>query len=131
MLEFTVIDTTTNEYPDLWKIATTEEWAKHLMYCDMEGFAISEDGALLLLDECGNVAYCPADRFKVVYTVDVTPVIAEERADVAKEVLLELERQIHDKAIYPGAKDAYSFVNVKVFDAVLNNLLKKYEVDKK
>lgn len=91
MLEFTVIDTTTNEYPDLWKIATTEEWAKHLMYCDMEGFAISEDGALLLLDECGNVAYCPADRFKVVYTVDVTPVITEERADVAREIFEEIK----------------------------------------
>lgn len=104
MLEFTVIDTTTNEYPDLWKIATTEEWAKHLMYCDMEGFAISEDGALLLLDECGNVAYCPADRFKVVYTVDVTPVITEERADVAREIFeeikicLECEYMAHLKA---------------------------------
>lgn len=54
-----------------------------------------------------------------------------KQSEVAKEVLLELKRQIHDKAIYPGAKDAYSFVNVKVFDAVLNNVLKKYEVDKK
>ena len=71
MLEFTVIDTVTNEYPDLWKIATEEEWAKHLIYCDMEGFAIAEDGGLLLLDECGGVAYCPADRFKVVCTANV------------------------------------------------------------
>jgi hypothetical protein len=90
MLEFTVIDTTTNQYPDLWKIATTEEWAKHLMYCDMEGFAISEDGELLLLDECGGVAYCPADRFKVVYTADVAP-----RAEVAREIFEEIEDVIN------------------------------------
>lgn len=107
MLEFTVIDTTTNEYPDLWKIATTEEWAKHLMYCDMEGFAISEDGALLLLDECGNVAYCPADRFKVVYNegqddhhkqVACYTLGCQEgnkiRSEVAREVFEKIEDQL-------------------------------------
>lgn len=65
---FTVIDTKTGEYPDLWEIAETEEWAKHLMYCDMDGFAIHEDGTLVLLDECGNFGYCPAGRFKIVMT---------------------------------------------------------------
>lgn len=28
---FTVIDTKTGEYPDLWKIATSKDWAKDLM----------------------------------------------------------------------------------------------------
>lgn len=68
MISFTVIDNQTGKEPDLWKIATNEDWAKHLMYCDMEGFAISEDGTLLLLDECGNFAYCPEGRFTV--TID-------------------------------------------------------------
>lgn len=67
MIEFTVIDNKTGEYPDLWEIALKEDWAKHLMYCDMEGFAITEDGALILLDECGGVAYCPEDRFTVIF----------------------------------------------------------------
>lgn len=66
-MTFTVIDKKTGEYPDLWKIALEEDWAKSLMYCDMEGFAIEEDGTLILLDECGNHEYCPADRFEVVY----------------------------------------------------------------
>lgn len=70
MINFTVIDTTTNEYPDVEKIALTEDWAKHLIYCDIEGFAISEDGTLLLLDECGGVAYCPGDRFKLIFDSD-------------------------------------------------------------
>lgn len=64
---FTVIDNKTGEYPDLWDIALTEEWAKHLMYCDMDGFAITEDGVLVLLDECGGVAYCPEERFTVLF----------------------------------------------------------------
>lgn len=67
MLKFSVIDAKTGEYPDLWEIATTEDWAKHLMYCDMDGFAITEDGSLILMDECGNLAYCPEGRFEIVF----------------------------------------------------------------
>ena len=62
---FDVVDTKTWEYPDLEKIALKEDWAKHLMYCDMEGFAIEEDGTLLLLDECGRQACCPVGRFEI------------------------------------------------------------------
>lgn len=63
--EFDVLDTKTGEYPDLWEIALTEEWAKGLMYCDMDGFAIREDGSLILLDECGNCVSCPQNRFEI------------------------------------------------------------------
>ena len=65
-LEFTVIDKATGKYPDLKQVAPKEEWAQNLIYCDMEGFCISEDGDLLLMDECGNIAYCPPGRFRVV-----------------------------------------------------------------
>jgi hypothetical protein len=64
---FTVIDNTTGRYPDCEKIALTEDWAKHLIYCDIDTFAINEDGNLILIDDCGNCAFCPADRFTVVY----------------------------------------------------------------
>lgn len=67
MPKFTVIDTKTGEYPDLWDIALHEEWAKGLMYCDMEGFAIEEDGSLFLMDECGRYKYPPEGRFKIVW----------------------------------------------------------------
>ena len=70
MIEFTVVDNRTGDYPDLEEIALKEEWAKDLIYCDMEGFAISEDGTLMLLDECGGVAYCPEDRFTIVLAKD-------------------------------------------------------------
>lgn len=65
-MEFGVIDPQTGGYPNVEKIALTEEWAKHLIYCDIDSFAITEDGHLLLIDDCGNIAYCPVGRFKVV-----------------------------------------------------------------
>ena len=58
-LEFDVVDTTTGKYPDWERIAREEAWAKGLVYCDMDGIAIREDGSLILLDECGNCVSCP------------------------------------------------------------------------
>jgi len=69
---FSVIDKKTGCYPDTEKIALNEKWAEGLCYCDIDGFAIMEDGTLTLLDECGNAAYPPADRF------DIIPDIASE-----------------------------------------------------
>ena len=65
-IEFGVIDLETGGYPDVEKIARTEEWAKNLMYCDIDTFAVTEDGRLILIDDCNNIAYCPEGRFKIV-----------------------------------------------------------------
>ena len=64
---FTVIDTKTGEEADEYAIALHEDWAKHLCYCDMEGWAIENDGTLLLVDECGKFAYADRERVKVVW----------------------------------------------------------------
>lgn len=64
---FTVIDTKTGKEADEYNIALHEDWAKHLFYCDMEGWAIENDGTLLLVDECGQFAYADRERFKVVW----------------------------------------------------------------
>ena len=63
---FCVFDKKKNKEADCYKIALKEDWAKCLCYCDMEGFAITQDGMLILLDECGKYTYCPDNRFKVV-----------------------------------------------------------------
>lgn len=60
---FTVIDKTTGEAPDYEKLGMEY----HLCYCDMEGFAIGEDGTLYLLDECGRWEYPPQERFEAVW----------------------------------------------------------------
>lgn len=63
---FTVIDNKTGTYPDCEKIALEEEWAKHLVYCDIDTFAVTEDGSLILMDDCGNCAFCPDGRFTII-----------------------------------------------------------------
>lgn len=65
-MQFDVIDTKTGAYPDVEKIALTEDWAKGLIYCDIDCFAIQEDGNLILIDDCWNIAYPPEGRFKIV-----------------------------------------------------------------
>jgi len=62
---FNVIDKNTGKLADMEQIALNEDWAKHLCYCDMEGFAIQEDGTLILTDECGKFTYCPEGRFVI------------------------------------------------------------------
>lgn len=64
-MTFTIIDNKTGEYPDCEKIALKEDWAKHLIYCDIDGFYIGEAGTLVLVDDCGNAAFPPGDRFTV------------------------------------------------------------------
>ena len=65
---FHVIDKTTGKEADPYEIALNEDWAKSLCYCDMEGFAILEDGTLILTDECGRFEFIQEnDRFEIVW----------------------------------------------------------------
>lgn len=64
--KFWVRDSHTGEKADIEAIVR-EEWASGLIPFDMEGFALTEEGCLLLMDECGNFAYCQPDRFEVVW----------------------------------------------------------------
>jgi hypothetical protein len=48
-------------------IVANEPWAKGISQFDIEGFAMLEDGNLILADECGNFVYCPQDRFTVIW----------------------------------------------------------------
>lgn len=69
-MTFRVIDKKTGKEADTYKIALKEDWAKSLIYCDMEGWFIGEDGYLMLADECGHYAYPPdRDRFQVIFNV--------------------------------------------------------------
>lgn len=70
-LSFTVIDKRTGKEPifdhnHIFK----EKWFKQssLIYCDIDGWYISEDGYLILVDDCGHCGYPPQDRFEVVFT---------------------------------------------------------------
>lgn len=66
MITFEVKDKKTGKYADDYQIALEEDWAKRLCYCDMDGFAICQDGTLILIDECGCFEYCDMERFEIV-----------------------------------------------------------------
>lgn len=55
---------------DLEDYALDEFKDAKLVYCDMEGWALADDGGLLLLDECGNFAYADPERYEVRFNPD-------------------------------------------------------------
>ena len=65
--KFYVIDRKTCNEADIEQIALKEEWASDLCYCDMQGFAILDDGSLILCDECGRYSFADMDRFEIVW----------------------------------------------------------------
>ena len=48
----------------------------------------------------------------------------------ASEVLSDLKKQVHDKATYPHNSGIDPYMSLKVFDAILNNIIKKYSEGK-
>lgn len=64
---FRVVDPATGEAPDLRRVAREEDWAHNLVWCDIDGFVLDEDGCLILLDSCGHYAYAPSARFNIIW----------------------------------------------------------------
>ena len=58
-------------------------------------------------------------------TADVAP-----KSEITK-ILFDLKRQIHDKAVRPHSAGIDAYISLKVFDAVLQNIINKYTEDKK
>lgn len=85
-MRFRVIDNKTGKEADPYEIALHEEWAQGLVYCDMEGFMLTENGDLMLADECGTCVYCDPERFKVVFE-DERP---HEKWEYLKEHITEM-----------------------------------------
>lgn len=48
---------------------------------------------------------------------------SETRKLKAKEVLSNLKRQIHDRAVYPNCHGVEPYISLKVFDAVINKFI--------
>ena len=64
-MTFRVIDTKTGKEPTSRVIDNIAKKGG-LMTMDIDQFYVGEDGTLILADECGNMTYCDAKRFKVV-----------------------------------------------------------------
>lgn len=77
-MTFKVFDNKTGKYPDMEQIALNEEWAMRLKYCDMQEFAILENGMLVLTNECGFYTNVPVGRFSYI----VTKLDKDERTNI-------------------------------------------------
>ena len=66
---FTVVDTRTGKPADDEWVAINEDWARGLIYCDMEGWYVSEHGEIALLDECESCRY-PDEHYELRWNLD-------------------------------------------------------------
>ena len=63
-MTFKVIDTKTGKEPT-YRVIHNIAKKGGLMTMDIDQFFVGEDGSLVLADDCGNITYCDAKRFKV------------------------------------------------------------------
>ena len=62
---FTVIDTKTGRYPDLDKLAEEFTEKDRLVYYNLDQFAITEHGDIIVLDTDFTYSNCPLGRFTI------------------------------------------------------------------
>ena len=128
-MRFKVIDNNTGKEADICEIALKEDWAKDLIYCDMQGFAILDDGNLVLLDECGKYVYCPNGRFSVIPENAVVLTREEQQKYAAYKIIepqirgcLDRERELEKRnsalLIEKDAMEANCIALQKKFDGV-------------
>ncbi len=120
--EFSVVDKKTNKEADIGEIALKEDWAKGLIYCDMEGFAILEDGNLVLLDECGKWEYCPSGRFEIIPENSV--VLSKEELSEIINQTKEAEKNYYKRVVIPQS----SKETAEKFYKKVRKLLKKVDI---
>ena len=63
-MTFRIIDRKTGREPTQRVIDNIAK-KQRLMLADIDQFAVCEDGQIILLDDCGRVAYCDMSRFEV------------------------------------------------------------------
>ena len=63
-MTFKVIDTKTGKEPTARVIDNIAKKGGLMVY-DIDQFFVGEDGSLILVDDCGNITYVDAKRFKV------------------------------------------------------------------
>lgn len=115
---FKVIDNRTGKEPiydfnHLFK----EKWFKEsaLIYCDISGWGIDEDGYLFLIDDCNNMAYPPSERFSAVF--DLSEFNERFKTDyISKEDIIRLLKKW---------SDGYSYIEIPTDDAI--KAIKKFK----
>lgn len=66
-MTFEIIDKKTGK-PPTQRVITNIAKKYGLLEFDIDEFAVTESGQIILLDDCGNIAYCDPNRFIVKLT---------------------------------------------------------------
>jgi len=102
-MEFHVIDKKTGKEPIYdGNHIFRESWCKGRLYeRDIEGWYISEDGQLALVDDCNNMAYPPPNRYEIVFDEPTVCDIDDKFKQKAEVVISQLraDRDRLEKAI--------------------------------
>jgi hypothetical protein len=70
-----------------------------------------------------NGLYCTGEKCKQYQsTADVAP-----KGEVARELLSDLKKTVHDKAVYSYSKEMYPYINLKTFDAIVAEYISRLE----
>lgn len=85
-----------NNERSLEEYALDEFKDAHLVYCDMEGWALADDGTLLLVDECGNFAYADPARYEVRFDPTYLERLEHASAERWRARALKAESDPHD-----------------------------------
>ena len=95
---------------------------------DIKNFGVSDVAPESEVERLQNILDSYALQYGTV--MDKHIVIERARAEEAKQVLSDLKKQVHDKATYPHNSGIDPYMSLKVFDAILNNIIKKYSEGK-
>ena len=98
MMKFRVVNKKTGKEPIYdFNHMFKEKWFKesNLIWCDLSDFAITEDGHLILTDDCDNMAYVPMDKYMVVFDQDKHQ--DKDAEDIIKVIKTERECVIRNK----------------------------------
>ena len=61
---------------------------------------------------------------------ELTYAIRHLKAEIARDILSDLKKEIHDKAVYPEARSVKPYISLKVVDAIINNKMEEFRNEK-
>lgn len=53
--------------------------------------------------------------------------LQKAKDEVAREILSDLKKEVHNKATYTHARDTYSFINLNTFDQIVTEMIRRCE----
>lgn len=103
------VDAKVAEGKDGWAKGVPYEWAYALTVIDMQPTA-------------DVVPKSEAQRWRMNLEA-VLEERSDDKAEIARDILSDLKRQIHDKAVHPHSAGVDAYISLKAFDAILQNYI--------